>query len=109
MVFLLVLIAALVAALVGNLMVITAVLHARKLRHSPSGMFILSLAVSDLLVSLLIVPLKVNIVSHNLYFCQSIHLCRTYITLDNILFVASITNLFLLTGELLLRDDSLST
>ena len=62
-------------------------------------MFILSLATSDLLVTLFIIPLKLKIVSHNLYFCHSIHLCRIYITVDNTLFVASITNLFALTVD----------
>ena len=59
--------------------------------------FIVSLAVSDLLVGLHIVPVKLKNAYHNLYFCNDISLCHTYITIDIILFVASITNLFVLT------------
>ena len=67
--------------------------------NQPSGMFVLSLAFSDLFVALFIIPIKLHVHSHNLFFCQSTQLCRTYIVVDNVLFVASITNLFVLTVD----------
>ena len=70
-----------------------------RLRHSQSGIFVLSLALSDLLVAVFIIPLKMSIMSNNLHFCSPVYLCRGYVTMDNILFVASITNLFVLTVD----------
>ena len=99
MLFMVILTIMLFIALFGNSIVIVSIIYTRKLRCSPTGMFILSLAFSDLLVALFIVPLKVKMVSHNLLFCESIQLCRMYITIDNILFIASITNLFVLTVD----------
>ena len=87
------------AALLGNTMVIVSILHERKLRNQPSGMFVLSLAFSDFLVAMFIIPIKLHVHSHNLFFCQSAQLCRIYIAVDNVLFVASITNLFVLTVD----------
>ena len=58
--FVVILTAMLFMALMGNTTVIVAIIYTRKLRCSPSGMFILSLAVSDLLVAVFIVPLKVS-------------------------------------------------
>ena len=87
----------LVVAFFGNLMVILSIVYTRKLRKLNNSMFILSLAFSDLLVAMFIVPLKLKTAYHNLHFCETIFLCRAYITIDNMLFVASITNLLVLT------------
>ena len=88
-----------VAAFVGNVTVIVSIVRTRSLRRLPSGMYILSLAFSDLLVTLFIIPMKLRLLSDNLYFCDGLILCQTYITIDNILFAASTTNLFVFTVD----------
>ncbi|XP_012558161.2 histamine H2 receptor [Hydra vulgaris] len=79
---------------VGNFSVLLSVVRSSILKKSKINYFIVSLAASDLSVALFIVPIKVIQAYNNLGFCHSLNACKFYITLDTILFVASITNLF---------------
>ena len=85
------------AALIGNLTLILVIFTTQTIRKMTISVFIASLALSDFLVGVIIIPVKLKKAYHNLYFCDTISLCRVYITTDNILFAASITNLFILT------------
>ena len=80
-------------AFFGNAAVIASVFRSPALRKTKTNYFIASLAVSDLLVALFTVPIKIKTASNNMYFCSGAELCRFYVTFDNLLFVASITNL----------------
>ena len=83
----------------GNSAVVLAVNRSSNLRALFTNYFIASLAVSDLLISLIIVPLNMKFALDNLFFCSSHMLCRFRLTLDMILFVASITNLFVIAAD----------
>ncbi|XP_065647570.1 dopamine D2-like receptor [Hydra vulgaris] len=81
-------------AFFGNLIVLLSVFRSFTLKKTITNYFIASLAASDLLVTLFIVPIKMLKAYHNINFCYSLNVCKFYITSDNVFFVASITNLF---------------
>jgi hypothetical protein len=76
----------------GNLLVIIAIISTKSL-HTITNQFILSLAVADLLVSILVMPLSIITISlnHKWYLGQII--CDLYISSDIMLCTASILNL----------------
>ena len=81
----------------GNILVCLAYKMTRDLRRNVAHMFVTSLAVSDLLVCIFVIPIKIHTTLHNHKFCMSNHVCRFYYTVEMIFFVASITNLFAVT------------
>lgn len=83
----------LIITVTSNLTVIMAIRHVPYLREITSNLLISSLAASDFLVGLFIIPIKIKYAYHNLRFCSP-PLCRVDMTLDNWLFSTSITNLF---------------
>lgn len=76
----------------GNFMVCLIVYLHRRLR-TVTNYFIVSLAVSDLLVSLLSVPFRIDQTVHNGSWCLSSELCVTWILTDLVCAGASIYNL----------------
>ena len=76
----------------GNLLVIIAIISTKTL-HTITNLFILSLAVADLLVSILVMPLSIITITlnHKWYFGKII--CDLYISSDIMLCTASILNL----------------
>ena len=80
----------------GNFAVLLSVYRSSNLRAIFTNYFIASLAVSDLLVSSILVPMNMRFALDNLFFCSSHVTCRFRMTLDMTLFVASITNLFVI-------------
>lgn len=76
----------------GNFMVCLIVYLHRRLR-TVTNYFIVSLAVSDLLISVLSVPFRIHQTLHNGVFCLSSELCWTWIITDLICACASICNL----------------
>ena len=80
-----------VGTIVGNVLVCTAVAIVRRLR-TPSNLLIVSLAVSDLLVAVLVMPLAVayEIMGRWSY---GQHVCDMWTSLDVMLCTASILNL----------------
>ena len=81
-------------AFVGNSAVILSVFSSKTLRKTKTNYFIASLAFSDLLLSIFVLPVKIKTATNNLFFCASVEVCRLYVTVDIMLFTASITNLF---------------
>ncbi|KAM3184171.1 hypothetical protein ACTXT7_008923 [Hymenolepis weldensis] len=80
-----------VATIVGNILVIAAVLLVQKLR-CPSNFLIVSLAASDLLVSIMVMPFA-TYVEYTQYWGLGEVACDLYINFDVLLCTASILNL----------------
>ena len=82
-----------------NTIVIYAISNKRYLRSSVTNSFIASLAVSDILVAVCIVPVRIGFALKNLRFCFGFVVCRFYLTADYIFFTASITNLVIISVD----------
>ncbi|KAG8128457.1 hypothetical protein E2320_015306 [Naja naja] len=84
-----------VVTVCGNVMVCLAVYLSRRLR-SLTNCFIVSLAFTDLLLGLLVLPFSAlyEITSHE--WLLSIAFCNVYVSLDVMLCTASILNLFII-------------
>lgn len=82
----------LILTLFGNMLVCAAVYTCHRLR-SLTNYFIVSLAVSDLLLSLLPLPLRINQTIHNNVWCHSLAMCQTWLLVDIICSSASMWNL----------------
>ncbi|XP_029195104.2 dopamine receptor 2-like [Acropora millepora] len=85
------------ATLFGNVLVITAVYHFHRLRRM-TNFFIISLAVSDLLVALGHLPLRIDQSVHNNNWCfdktpNDVTTCAYWIVMDTVFSCASICNL----------------
>ncbi|XP_055063165.2 trace amine-associated receptor 13c-like [Misgurnus anguillicaudatus] len=77
-----------------NLLVIISISHYKKL-HTPTNMLILSLAVTDLLVGLIIMPLEaIRLIETCWYFGYTI--CRLFLIIMGLLLSASLCNLVLI-------------
>ncbi|XP_065113283.1 trace amine-associated receptor 13c-like [Paramisgurnus dabryanus] len=77
-----------------NLLVIISISHFKKL-HTPTNMLILSLAVADLLVGLIIMPLEgIRLIETCWFFGDTI--CRLFIIIMGLLLSASLSNLVLI-------------
>ncbi len=88
-----------VVAVLGNIIVFTVVYKTFSLRRLFTYRFIASLAVSDFMVAVFLIPVKIDSALRNGNLCTNLALCHYYLTLDNISFVASITNLFVITAD----------
>ena len=82
----------LVVTFVGNTLVCLVVLLYRRMR-TLTNFFIVSLAVSDLLLPLLSLPFRIDQTLHNMVWCQSRSLCQVWLLVDIICSSASIWNL----------------
>jgi hypothetical protein len=88
-----ILILIIIFAILGNAMVLVATWRERSL-HQPNKYFVACLAVADLLVGMISVPLRLyQLVNKENGRITSIHLCRFYIWLDVFLETASIYTL----------------
>jgi hypothetical protein len=88
-----ILILIIIFAIVGNAMVLVATWRERSL-HEPNKYFVACLAVADLLVGMILVPLRLyQLVNKEKGGITSIHLCRFHIWLDVFLETASIHTL----------------
>ncbi|XP_065113611.1 trace amine-associated receptor 13c-like [Paramisgurnus dabryanus] len=77
-----------------NLLVIISVSHYKKL-HTPTNMLILSLAVTDLLVGLIIMPLEaIRLIETCWYFGDTF--CRLFLIIMGLLLFTSLSNLVLI-------------
>eukprot|EP00794_Sanderia_malayensis_P015945 gene15945-17548_t len=88
-----------IVATFGNMVVCIVIRKTRSLRMIITNHFIASLAVSDLMVAIFLVPVNIYSTIQNKSLCSNWRLCRYYMTTDNISFVASITNLFVITAD----------
>uniref|UniRef100_G3P0A3 G-protein coupled receptors family 1 profile domain-containing protein n=1 Tax=Gasterosteus aculeatus TaxID=69293 RepID=G3P0A3_GASAC len=79
-----------------NVLVIISISHFRQL-HSPTNLLILSLAVSDLLVGLLLMPVEI-IYIEACWFLGDI-LCTTYYLVDYVITSASVANMVLISVD----------
>lgn len=87
---------ALIIGIIGNILVCVAFLQSAVLRKTITNYFVTSLAISDLLVVIFIIPLKIHTALHNQEFCAPLIFCQTFYTSDVTFFAASITNLFII-------------
>lgn len=92
-------------AVTGNIIVCLVIYKTRCLRTILTNQFIASLAVSDLMVGIFLVPVKIVSTLRSGRFCVSSAVCHYYVTMDNISFVASITNLLVITGDRFIAID----
>ena len=81
-----------VVTFLGNFMVCLTVYLHRRLR-TVTNYFIVSLAVSDLLISVLSLPFRIHQTMHNSAWCLGYEICLTWIIIDLICSCASICNL----------------
>lgn len=88
---------ALIIGLVGNVLVCVTFCQSAVLRRSVTNYFVTSLALSDLLAVIFIIPVKIHFALNNHDFCAPLEVCKMYFTTDVTFFVASITNLFAIT------------
>ncbi len=88
-----------IVATLGNLTVCLVIRKTRSLRLVITNHFIASLAISDLMVAVFLVPVNIYSTLRNESLCSNPRLCRYYVTMDNISFVASITNLVVITAD----------
>ncbi|XP_059401397.1 trace amine-associated receptor 13c-like [Carassius carassius] len=77
-----------------NLLVIISISHFKKL-HTPTNLLILSLAVADMLVGLIVMPIEATrLIETCWYFGDTF--CRLFLTIMGLLFSASLGNLVLI-------------
>eukprot|EP00794_Sanderia_malayensis_P016157 gene16157-17780_t len=88
-----------ILGILGNLIVCVVVYRTLALRRVITNRFIASLAISDLMVAVFLVPVKIASALHDGKLYENNVLCHYYVTLDNISFVASITNLLVITAD----------
>nr|XP_055063086.1 trace amine-associated receptor 13c-like [Misgurnus anguillicaudatus] len=77
-----------------NLLVIISICHFKKL-HTPTNMLILSLAVADLLVGLIVMPLEAIRLIETCWYFEDIT-CRLFLTITGLLFSTSLSHLVLI-------------
>ena len=87
----------LIVAALGNILVMIVYMQSRSLRRHVTYLFVNSLAVSDLLVAMTVIPVKVVLAIHNHHFCSTNFVCKFYFTTDVLFFTASITNILSVT------------
>ena len=72
-----------------NLFCCLAILYSKHLLRTPGHRFILSLAVSDLLIAIVAVPMKIDFTLHNQSFCSSDSLCKLAFFVDHLVFISA--------------------
>ena len=87
-----------VVTLLGNVMVCLAVFLFERLR-TITNYFIVSLAVSDLLVALISLPFRIDQTTHNAVWCLGIEACVSWILTDLMSSSASICNLAMISVD----------
>uniref|UniRef100_A0A8C1IEM3 G-protein coupled receptors family 1 profile domain-containing protein n=1 Tax=Cyprinus carpio TaxID=7962 RepID=A0A8C1IEM3_CYPCA len=80
-----------------NLLVIISISHFKKL-HTPTNLLILSLAVADMLVGLIVMPIEATrLIETCWYFGDTF--CRLFLAMMGLLFSASLSNLVLIAAD----------
>jgi len=77
----------------GNIVVILAVLLSKKLRERTTFYFVASLALSDMMIALFQIPFRISMKYHDMYFCFDESVCFMRMIMDVIGNIASILNL----------------
>eukprot|EP00794_Sanderia_malayensis_P019230 gene19230-21157_t len=80
----------------GNTLVCLTIIKYRQLRKQITNYFIVSLAVSDIAVSVISLPFRIYTSLHNQSFCAGLHFCGFYVIMDSTSCAASITNLLII-------------
>lgn len=73
-----------------NLFYCCSMYYSRHLLRKPSHRFILSLAISDLLIALAVIPIIIYMTLHNQRFCSSLPFCHLAYFLDHTIVLSSI-------------------
>ena len=82
-----------IVIVLGNTLLIAAILKSKSLRRTVANLFVLSLSASDLCVGLFVLPFKLNQGINDMRFTLGLNWCRVYITADHTFFVIAITHL----------------
>ena len=91
--YVIILAATLLVGVFGNLMACSIIYKIRSLHRHTTYKLLFSMAISDLLASVVVIPIKIAIALDNMNFCYDVSLCRIQITADVTFFVASVTHL----------------
>ena len=94
--YVVVLVLTLVVGVFGNTLVTAIILKSHSLRKRSTNYFLLSLAITDLLCSIFLLPVKISNALDSGNFCLSLTLCQVYYTADYTVFTSSITHLFVI-------------
>lgn len=86
-------------SIVGNAIVIAGVLYTPSLRSQVTNRFIISLAVSDILTPIIILPFHIDIALRDGAFCHSDAACKFLVMLSTFFNIASLSNIFLITVD----------
>ena len=73
-----------------NLFFCWSVYHSKALLRKPSHRFILSLAISDLMIAAVIMPIIIDSTLHNRLFCSSLPFCHLAFFADHLIVLSSI-------------------
>ena len=95
--YILVLSVTLIGIVIGNAIVIMVHRESAILRLPSSYLFVISLAVGDLGVAVVIIPMKIIQALHNDYFCTTKFFCHLYANSELLFAIASISNIFSVT------------
>ena len=85
-----------IVAFLGNVFVCLVIARSRKLRTQSVFHLLFSLAVSDVLVSALSLPIKLHMGLHNQQFCLDIKVCWFYYITDIVANCSSVTHLLVI-------------
>ena len=86
----------LILALLGNCFVCIAIALSAKLRKSPTNLFIISLAVSDIGWAIFQTPIRVSMSLHDGKFCFDINICHVFVLTDLVTTPATVSTLFVI-------------
>ncbi len=85
-----------IVAFIGNVIVCFVISKSQKLRSQSVNHLLLSLAISDIMVSVLSLPVKIHVGLHNQEFCMGIEICWFFVYSDILANCSSVTHLLVI-------------
>ena len=90
------LIIVIIISILGNILVCFTILTYQNLRENPTNLFLVSLAISDMMFAVFVLPFHIDMILHDRRFCFSTPTCEMFIIMDLISVPASITTLLVI-------------